>query len=95
MSRERSTIDGVQVGIDFKFSVRFEVPVPSKLWLKWKGRKMEGWTSRRTYWGGRYGMNQLQGYTVFSCKDRRFMDAMTPEKMAEIATMLNLLRNTK
>jgi hypothetical protein len=73
--------------------------VNAKLWLKWKGRKaVPGWTCRRTEYrehvptnNGRF-VTVPSGSVVFTCWDRKAAFNMTDEKIEEIKTMMQLLK---
>ena len=80
----------------FKATFRIiNAPIPSKLWLKWKGRKMPGWRCTRSFTSRYDAATKTRvpdGHVTFKCKDRKHFADMTPEKIEEIIAMISILK---
>ncbi len=69
--------------------------ISTKMWLKWKGRKVPGWSSNRSFYRhfnperNRY---ETRGCVTFTCKDIKHFNDMTPEKIQEIVAMITMLK---
>jgi hypothetical protein len=89
----------VEVAIDERtFKASFTIinaPVKSRLWLKWKGRKVPGWRCTRQYFSRFDPVTKTRspdGAIKFVCTDRAHFADMTPEKIEEIIAMISVLK---
>ena len=89
----------MEVAIDERsFKASFTIinaPVKSKLWLKWKGRKVPGWRCTRQYFSVFDPVTKTRredGRIKFLCISRAHFADMTPEKIEEVLGMVSVLK---
>ncbi len=78
--------------MNFLARYKWDTCVNRKLWNKFKGRHVEGWSYRTFCHVSKW--RRRDGFVTYTCYDRSSFGNMTEEKLAEIDAMIALLKET-